>query len=240
MIRRSRTVIPALLGAVVAVVLVSGCGSASATPTAAPTTAPTAPTVTAKPAPTASATIAASGSVAPSGSIAPSGSAGLCSSSDLGLPHVSVSLEDLLPMTAGGVCLEKFSLTLSAYMASTSGGDKALYTPWLVKFGKTADDVNMAVASDLSQTVNFTAHAIEVPGVAAATLSSSFADVARAASWAVNTRSVADKQVLEIIDPKSSSAGGVSAGYVYAKGDVLYTIITDDPSLLTEAVIKLP
>jgi hypothetical protein len=236
MIRRSRTVIPALLGAAMALVLVSGCGSAAATPTAAGTPAPTA---TAKPAATASASVAPSGSVGPSGSAGPSASADACTS-DLGLPHVSVTLEDLLPLTAGGVCLEKFSLALSAYMASTTGGDKTLYTPWLVKFGKTADDVNMAVASDLSQTVNFTAHAIEVPGVAAATLSSSFADVARAASWAVNTRSVAGKQVLEIIDPLSASAGGVSAGYVYAKGDVLYTIITDDPSLLTEAVIKLP
>jgi hypothetical protein len=235
MIRRSRTVIPALLGAAMALVLVSGCGSAAATPTAAPTPAPTA---TAKPAATASASVAPSGSVGPSASVGPSGSADACTS-DLGLPHVSVTLEDLLPMTAGGVCLEKFSLTLSAYMASTTGGDKTLYTPWLVKFGKTSDDVNMAVASDLSQTVKFTAHAIEVPGVAAATLSSSFADVARAASWAVNTRSVAGKQILEIIDPVSASAGGVSAGYVYAKGDVLYTIITDDPSLLTEAVIKL-
>jgi len=240
MIRRSRIVIPALLGAAITLVLVSGCGSAAATPTAARTPAPTAtatPTATASA--SASASVAPSGSVGPSASVSPSASADACTS-DLGLPHVSVTLEDLLPLTAGGICLEKFSLALSGYMASTTGGDKALYTPWLVKFGKTSDDVNMAVASDLSQTVKFTAHAIEVPGVAAATLSSSFADVARAASWAVNTRSVAGKQVLEMIDPVSASAGGVSAGYVYAKGDVLYTIITDDPSLLTEALIKLP
>jgi hypothetical protein len=236
MIRRSRTVIPALLGVVMTVALVAGCGSAAATPTAAPTAAPTA---TAGPVATPSASVAPSASVGPSGSIAPSGSPDACNS-DLGLPHVSVTLEDMLPMSAGGVCLEKFSLTLSAYMASTTGGDKTLYTPWLVKFGKTPDDVNMAVASDLSQTVKFTEHAIEVPGVAGTSLSSSFADVARAASWAVNAHTIAGKQVLEIIDPISASGGGVSAGYVYAKGDVLYTIITDDPSLLTEAVIKLP
>jgi hypothetical protein len=242
MISRSRTVIPALLGAAMTVVLVSGCGSAGATPTAAPTAAPTAtpePSTAASATVAPSASVAPSGSVASSGSVAPSGSADICNS-DLGLPHISASLEDLLPSTAGGVCIEKFSLVLSAYMASTSGGDKTLYTPWLVKFGKTSDDVNLAIASDLSQTVNFTEHAIEVPGVAAATLSSSFADVARAASWQVSTKSIAGKQVLEIIDPTSASAGGVSAGYVYAHGDVLYTIITDDPSLLTEAVIKLP
>jgi len=61
------------------------------------------------------------------------------------------------------VTLEKFSLTLSAYIASTTGGDKALYAPWLVKFGKTPDDVNMAVAADLTGQENFILHAIDVP-----------------------------------------------------------------------------
>ncbi len=76
-------------------------------------------------------------------------------------------------------------MALSAYIASTSGGDDALYAPWLVKFGKIPDDVTMAVAVDLTGQENFIVHAIEVPGVADATLSSSFADVARKAGWPV-------------------------------------------------------
>jgi hypothetical protein len=48
------------------------------------------------------------------------------------------------------------------------------------------------------------------------------------------------KTVLEIIDPVAKAAGGLSAGYVYARGDVLYTIITDSPSLLLETLIHMP
>lgn len=158
----------------------------------------------------------------------------------MGLAHVAASLEDLLPSTIGGVCLEKFSLVLSAYIASPpTGGDKALYGPWLLKFGKTTDDVNMAVTADLGQPaqINFNIHAIEVPGAAAATLSSSFADVARAAGWPVATHPnyLPGKSLLEITDPSTGHTG-----YVYAKDDVLYTIITDDQDLVTEAMIKLP
>ena len=163
-----------------------------------------------------------------------------CGSLGVGLAHVDASLEDLLPSTIGGVCLEKFSLVLSAYVASPpTGGDKPLYAPWLVKFGKTPDDVNMAVTADLAQppTVNFNIHAIKVPGVAAATLSSSFGEVARAAAWPVTSHPnyLPGKSILEITDPSTGHLG-----YVYASGDVLYTIITDDQSLLTEALVKLP
>ena len=153
---------------------------------------------------------------------------------------MSVALEDLLPSTIGGVCLEKFSLVLSAYIASPpTGGDKPLYAPWLVKFGKTPDDVNMAVTADLSQPpqINFNIHAIEVPGVAAATLSSSFAEVARAAGWPVTSHPnyLPGKSILEITDPATGHLG-----YVYASGNVLYIVITDGQDLLNEALYKLP
>lgn len=153
---------------------------------------------------------------------------------------MNAALEDLLPSTIGNVSLVKFSLTLSAYIASTTGGDNALYTPWLVNFGKIPTDVNMAVAVDFSGQENFIAHAIKVPGADAAALSSSFADVASKAGWPVTKHTYVGKSVLEIIDPAAQSAGGLAAGYVYANGDVLYTVITDNQNLLTEALIKLP
>jgi hypothetical protein len=51
---------------------------------------------------------------------------------------------------------------------------------------------------------------------------------------------VADKSVLEMIDPAAAASGGLSVGYVWAKDGVLYTIITDDSSLLLEALIRTP
>ena len=156
------------------------------------------------------------------------------------MPHADASLEDLLPSAIGGVSLEKFSLILSTYIASSSGGDGALYAPWLVTFGKTPDDVTMAVAADLTQTENFVVHAIKVSGVADVTLSSSFGDVARKAGWPVSTVSVATRPILQIIDPAAVAAGSLSVGYVYARNGVFYTVITDDSALLLEALIKLP
>jgi|GEM_PF-1364736 hypothetical protein len=231
-----------LLGGAMTAALLVSCSGSVATPTHSPI-----PAVTPAP-PSASASAssrAASGSPNASRSAARSAPASpsATDSVTIGLPHIDASLEDLLPSTIGGVTMEKFSLVLSAYIASSTGGDRALYAPWLVNFGKTPDDVNMAVAADLTQTENFVVHAIKVSGVDDATLSSSFGDVARKAGWPVTSHTnlmSTGKTVLEIIDPAAQAAGTLSAGYVFAKNGVLYTVITDDSSLLLEALIKLP
>lgn len=216
--------------------LAAGCGGASAT--ASLTHPPKAP-VTASPSSgiTASPSAAASGS--PSASVGASASPSSGDRVTIGLPHVDAALEDLLPSIIGGVDLVRFSEPLASYSASSAGGDKRLYPPWLVKFGKTPDDVNIAIATDLT---HFVVHAIKVPGVDDATLTSSFADVARTAGWPVSAKSIGPRSVLEIVDPTGQAAGllGDGYGYVYAKGGVLFVVITDDPSLLLEALIKLP
>ncbi len=105
----------------------------------------------------------------------------------------------------------------------------------------------MAVAADLrpENSLQLVVHAIRVPGVDAATLSSSFSEVASRAGWPVTPHSnygSTGKTVIEIIAPAAKAAGEIYAGYVYAKGDVLYTIIvgTGQDQLLLEALIKLP
>jgi hypothetical protein len=242
MTRRSSATLSTLLGAALTVAFVAGCGSATTTATPTPSTA-VSPSATPGVSSTAAGSLAPSDSTAASdvpGSPAASATAAACLSSDPGMAHISASLEDLLPSTIGGVCLEKFSLVLSAYISSPpTGGDKDLYAAWLLKFGKTTDDVNMAVTADLSQPpkVNFNVHAIEVPGAAAASLASSFDEVAKAAGWPVTSHPnyLPGKSLLEITNPATGHLG-----YVYAKDDVLYTVITDDQSLLTEALVKLP
>ncbi|MGA2513742.1 MAG: hypothetical protein ABSG37_09005 [Candidatus Limnocylindrales bacterium] len=245
--------ISALLGAAVLTGLVTGCGStvktAGAAQSARPTGSPAAAVASPSGAPlaVASGPAVASGSAGASGPAVASGSAGASGSpvpSPTGGfscgPHLDAGLEDLLPSTIGGVDLEKCSLALSAYIASTTGGDGALYTPWLVKFGKTPGDVTMAVAVDLTGQENFIIHAIQVPGVADATLSSSFADVARKAGWPVGTTTIGTQTYLVMIDPAAETSGALSVGYVFAKNGVLYEIITDNSSLRIEAMAKLP
>ena len=227
MIGRPISNLAMLLGIGLAATLLAGCGGAVPS---APSTTPAASRPTASPATTR--TPSASLSAAPSASPGPT--------EDLGLKHVNATLEDKLPGVIGGVQLEKSSMPLSTYLASDPGGDKILYTPWVVKMGKSTDDIDLAVAVDLTQTENFFVQAIQVPGVDAATLADGFANVARQNKWPVSSKTVGPKSVFEIIDPAAAAAGGLSTAYVYANADVLYVVVTDDQDLLLEALFKLP
>jgi hypothetical protein len=204
--------------------LSGGCGSSvsqSATP--APGASPT---------PTAA--LSASASASPSALATESPTPGL------GLPHVNVALEDLLPKTIGGIELQKMSIPLSTYVASSGGGDKALLGPWAVHFGKTPDDVDMAIATDLTQQESFFVQAIRIPGAKSSDLTGEFATLARADGWPVTGRVVASRAVLEITDPAAEAAGQLATAYVLANDDVMYVVVTDDTALLLEALIKLP
>lgn len=230
MIRRSSARPLHLLGvaALATAVMVAGCGSAKVSPSAAATDMASQPL----PSPAAS-------SAAPTASPTPSPTP----EPTLALPHADATLEDKLPGSINGTALFKMSLLLSAYDASEpTGGDKALYAPWLVKLGKTPADVTIAVSFSLSDTVNFQARAIAVPGVADATLSSGLAAAARAAGWPVTSQPNlmgTGLTVYEMIDPAVQAAGGVGAGYVYARGGVLYEVVTDDPALLLDGLVQL-
>jgi hypothetical protein len=204
--------------------LCTACGS-SEPPTAEPT-------ATAAP----SASVEASPSSSAEASTLPSPSP----TQGLGLPHVDAALEDLLPNTVGGIPLQKFSVPLSTYIASSSGGDKDLLSPWVIHFGKTADEIDLAVATDLTEQINFFVQAIQVPEAKAADLTGEFARQARQAGWPVTGRTVVGRIVLEITDPVAEAAGGLSTGYVLASGDVMFIVVTDDVSLLVECLIKLP
>ncbi len=209
--------------------LVAGCGGAGAT---ASPTAQSTPSATATPAPTRTSSPVPSGSAAPSTSASPEAT--------LPLAHVDPTLEDKLPDVIGGVQLTKLSWPLSTYIASLKGtGDSVLYTPWLVNFGKNADDINMAIASDLTGTEHFTVQAIEMPGVAASSLTSEFANVAKAQGWPASPASIGPETVMEIVDPVTTQAGGNGTAYIYAQGDIMYVIITDDASLVVEALAKI-
>ena len=230
MSRSARAAFPGLAGALLAVVVaVSGCGGPAAT------SVPTVP-ATRSPSPVASAVASAR----PSGSPAASKSPAPTQGANIVLAHVDAALEDLLPDIIGGIPLEKFSEPLSTLVASTQGGEKLLYAPWLVKFGKTPDDVDVAIAVDWTSRINFHANAIRVPGVTADTLSSGFADVATKAGWPVKKVNFALKSVLEITDPTAAAKSLLGVGYVYARDDVLYIVVTDDSALLLECMIKLP
>ena len=238
MIRRSSSILPMLLGAAFAAILLTGCAPATTSPTA---TRRATPVTTAPGSLAQSASASSAASAAASASASASASA--AASDPLGLPHFDKALEATLPSFIGNVQMAKFSLQLLAYMNSNPGaGENSLYTPWLVKFGLAPSEVPIAIATDLrTNGLNFVIHAIRVPGATATALASGFADVAAKAGWPVKSVSIVkEKPTLEIIDPAAKAAGSLYAGYVYAKDDVLYTVISDNPTLILEALIKLP
>ena len=192
---------------------------------------------TARPVPVVTATPSVAGTASPVDSSSPGASA---SATDvpLPLPHADATLEAKLPAELGGLPMVSYSVQLPLYMASTTGGDTVLYTPWLVSLGKTADQVTMAVATDPTRTENVIVEAFEVPGVQDAKMISAFGDAAIGKGWPVAQKSVGGKTCLEIQDPNPT--GALSVGYAYAKGGILYVVVTDDPAVLIEAYIKLP
>lgn len=151
---------------------------------------------------------------------------------------MNAALEDQLPSTAGTCQLIKWSQMLTGFIAGKpTGGDKPLYAPWLKELGQKIADIRIAISACLLDGVNFNVRAVEVPGSNPVALNSSLADVARKAGWTVvsHVNYLPGKSIIEITDPVT-----MHPGYVYSKGDVLYTIVTDDQALLNEALIDLP
>ena len=226
---RSRHSFAAMLAASLITVVMAGCGGASATPSA-----------TTRPAQTPAQSSASKSPAGSSASAAGSGSDASPSASDdsLALPHADSKLEATLPKELGGAPLQSYSVSLSVYLGSSTGGDSVLYTPWLVSMGKTSQEVTMAVATDVTRSENVIVEAFAVPGVSDAKIASAFGDAATGKGWKVTSGFVAQKSCLEIVDP--SPTGDLSTGYAYAKAGVLYVVVTDDPALLLETYIHLP
>jgi len=158
------------------------------------------------------------------------------------LAHLDAALEDQLPSVVGGLTLTKFSYPVSTYLASVTGGDSVLYAPWLVKFGKTPDAVDMAFAEDDLPPVHFNLRAIQVPGADATALVAALSDVATKAGWPVTTNDY-PKQPLVITDPTADPTKAADKAYVHAKGDVVFFVV-GNPSLdlvsIVQALAALP
>jgi hypothetical protein len=231
MIRLSSRTALALFGILLAGALVAGCGSGKASP--APASAAASP-VSSPAAATSSASASLPATPAASDTPQPT----------IPLPHVNAALEDQLPTTIQSVPMIKLSFILSAFIASPpSGGDKSLYAAWLVKFGKTPADVDIAISYSGSDQMDFNARAIAVPGASATDLAADFSQVAQSAGWSVKSYPnlmLTGKTVLEMIDPAATAGPTGGAGYVYARNGVLYEIITNDQSLLQDALIQMP
>lgn len=224
MIRRLRPLTLAVVGLSLAALVAAACGGVDTTPTNLKT-ATHGPTISINPSGT------STGHSSPTVSASPG--------QTYPLAHVDAALEDQLPSVIGGVQLTKWSMPISSYIASVTGGDSVLYAPWLVKFGMTPVEVNMALAEDLggNQTVNV--RAIKVPGIDAKVLIAGLRDVATKAGWPVRTTTL-PKSPLQITDPTVDASQTANEAFVYAKGDIVFFVINEDLGMSILALNWLP
>jgi hypothetical protein len=229
MVRRFERFSSTLAGLGLAAVLAAGCGGTTSTAT-----------------PIGTASHAPSVSTQPGGTV--DGSAGHSSSAaspnatqTYPLAHVDAALEDKLPSMVGGVTLTKWSMPVSSYIASVTGGDSVLYAPWLVKFGKTPDEVDMALAQDFSGHENANLRAIQVAGSNPTQLSAGLSDVATKAGWPTKTvTSLPKTPVLQIKDPTVDPTKTPNTAFVFVEGDIVFFVISDDLSVVIQALAALP
>jgi hypothetical protein len=226
MIRRLGRLNATLLWVGLAAMLAAGCGGTTPTQTS-PQTGSHAPTISAHP----NVTPSASSSRPPTVSASPGPTY---------LAHLDAALEDQLPSVIGGVTLTKFSYPVSTYLASIKGGDSVLYPSWLVKFGKTPDAVDMAFAEDDLPPVHVNLRAIQVPGADPTALVAGLADVATKAGWPNRAVTSLSRPVLQITDPTADPTKTANEAFVYAKGDVVFFLISDNINIVIEALSKLP
>ncbi len=184
---------PVLLAALGLALAVAACGGSSASAT---------------PPPGASAAPASQAAMSESPSQAPAGS----------MPEISLTpggasaLEGTLPSSAGGVTFTKTSFDGASIPGAGLPFDSSNLDPTLSKYGKTAADVKIAIAT--SSTGTPTLYALQLQGVPAATfMADAGIDTSGMTQGTISGKSV-----------WSESTGGMTQ-VVYPKDDVLYVVL---------------
>jgi len=148
------------------------------------------------------------------------------------LPNEDKDLEALLPDQIGGATTTKLSMAGDSFLMA-GGAGSAGFTAILSQFGKSPSDLSVAAGS----TTDIQLFAFRVKGVDANQLFQAFVQkIGSAQGDVVSDATVGGKSVKKSV----SVAGDVT--YVYASGDVLFTLDADAdvaPALVNEAFSKL-
>lgn len=148
--------------------------------------------------------------------------------------HDDPALEAILPTEAGGVALLAQSVDGGAILSD--GAWSATITDFLTSVDKTSADLHLAEASDPNGVLDISVDVYQVDGVDGSALLA-----ALTAAWqADNPDLVVSDAKLGGKDVQTIDFGeGVPITYVYADGDKVFDIWTDDKSLAAEALATL-
>jgi len=142
-------------------------------------------------------------------------------------------------LAAGSIDLCRFSETLSDYLGAASSSQVKIYTNWVVGFGRTPQDVDVAVDFPVADMTDVVILAVEIPG-AKTDLASAFGRAAAAEGRTVGPAQVGDRNLIEVVDPTLDVTTGHYIAYIYSKGQICYFIVTDKHEQLVSALIQLP
>ncbi len=147
-------------------------------------------------------------------------------------------LEKVLPSELGGEPLAKVSWPLDLLLRSTKTGDAKLYAAFATALGVDPIDVKFATATNYTER-KVLVTALEVPGGTTDRLTTAFKGAAKTVGWPLQEESIVGKSVMRVADTTVTDPNNAIA-YAYAKGDTLFVVVTDDASILAEALLKLP
>jgi hypothetical protein len=147
-------------------------------------------------------------------------------------------LEKMLPSELGGEPLAKVSWPLDLLLRSTKTGDAKLYEAWTSALGADPLAVRFATATNYADR-KVLVSALQVPGDSTDRLKAAFKQAATAVDWPLQEETIVGKPVMRVADTTASDPNNAIA-YAYAKGDTLFVVVTDDASILAEALLKLP
>ena len=142
------------------------------------------------------------------------------------LPSEDKALEDQLPDEVAGVQLNKSSLA----GASLAGTPDSNVSKVLSQLGKTPADISAAFGASTVVSVG----AYRLKGVDASILLAAFVQVLTGdATPTITDASIGGKAVKKVVTDNQTI-------YVYAKGDVLFTVGLGTDAAIAEAISKLP
>ena len=173
---------------------------------------------------------------APSPSPVPSASPTPEPSVDL---HGAPELEARLLDSVAGTTLSKFSLTGEDFLKTGTGPEPALLTGMLGQLGKTPADLTIAEAHDPSGVLVFDEGLFRVAGADPDRLLAAWIAAQQAAvsgRLQVSQTTVGSTAMTRLLDPTKEEGGST---YALAKGDTIYLILADDPTVLQDAVGQL-
>lgn len=226
-----RVVGPLMVGAAMVVVL-AGCGGATAT-SSPPSVGPAA-SLAASPASTASGApgSAVASQVAPPPASAPGASVPAITSS-----HADPALEALLPAEVSGTPMQRSSATLASLLAA--GGDRTAIDAFLQGLGKSEDDGTFAAAFDPTNTLGGGIFAFKVAGVTAEVLLPAIVSVEKSdlgAGATTRQATVGGKNVTVV----SIGDGVNDTAWVYGSGEAVFVVRAADEAHAAAYIQALP